>query len=345
MREEFARLEQSLARVPVGCLAVERHAGEDGPTPFPSGLRAQVDGRGAVGVYQPLPGVQVCLWRFAASRVDFAPAAPGPILAVTHCRLGRVVWDPGENAPGELDPGELALGHPGKEGLALRFPLESFQGASILLSPEALEHDCSPFPGLGSEVVERLLAHLPPSHSAATFPGDPDAACIFDPLYRAPPAHLSPLCALKVQELLLWLARLAPAPARLTPYRAQQERVIRDIHHLLTTHLDRRFTIQELSRRYLINTTSLKQRFKAAYGLPIAAYMKRYRVRRAAQLLLDSDVRIADVASQVGYETQGKFTQAFQDVLGQSPSQYRKQRLAQPNPFPGNIPDGPSPSF
>ena len=341
MRAEFARLEQSLARVPMGCLAVERHAGEDGPTPFPSGLRAQVDGRGAVGVYQPLPGVQVCLWRFAASRVDFAPAASGSVLAVTHCRLGRVVWDPEENAPGELDAGEVALGHLGKGGIALRFPLDAFQGVSMLLSPEALERSCPPFPGLDGGVLE----HLPPDHGAATLPGDPDAACIFDPLYRAPPAHLSTLCALKAQELLLWLARQGPSLASPIPYPAQQERVIREIHRLLTTHLDRRFTIQELSRRYLINTTTLKQRFKAAYGLPIAAYMKRYRVRRAAQLLLEPDVRIADVASQVGYGTQGKFTQAFQDVLGQSPSQYRRQRLARPGPPPEDPPVGPSPSF
>ena len=73
--------------------------------------------------------------------------------------------------------------------------------------------------------------------------------------------------------------------------------------------------------------------------------MKRYRVRRAAQLLLEPDVRIADVASQVGYGTQGKFTHAFQDVLGQSPSQYHRQRLARPGPPPEDPSVGPSPSF
>ena len=93
----------------------------------------------------------------------------------------------------------------------------------------------------------------------------------------------------------------------------------------MTEHLDQRYTIEELSRRYLINTSSLKEVFKAVYGLPIATYMKEFRVRRAMELLRESDASIADVAAQVGYESQGKFTKAFKDVAHQLPTAFRKQ--------------------
>ena len=67
-----------------------------------------------------------------------------------------------------------------------------------------------------------------------------------------------------------------------------------------------------------------KEVFKAVYGLPIATYMKEYRVRRAMELLRETDGSIAAVAAAVGYETQSKFTKAFKDTVGVLPSVYRR---------------------
>nr|WP_287226964.1 hypothetical protein [Oscillibacter sp.] len=51
----------------------------------------------------------------------------------------------------------------------------------------------------------------------------------------------------------------------LTRYGSQQTSRIQEIHALLTEHLDRRYTIEELSHRYLLNTSTLKEVFKAVY--------------------------------------------------------------------------------
>ena len=110
----------------------------------------------------------------------------------------------------------------------------------------------------------------------------------------------------------------------MTQYVSQQTELIKEIHHLLTGHLERRFTIEELSRQYLINTSTLKEVFKAVYGQPIARYMKEYRIRKAMELLRNTDMTIADLAAQTGYETQGKFSKAFRDVTQMLPSEYRK---------------------
>lgn len=64
--------------------------------------------------------------------------------------------------------------------------------------------------------------------------------------------------------------------------------------------------------------------FKAVYGLPIATYMKEYRVREAMKLLRETDATIAEIAYQVGYRTQGKFSEAFKDIVQMLPTEYRK---------------------
>lgn len=104
-----------------------------------------------------------------------------------------------------------------------------------------------------------------------------------------------------------------------------QEEVIREIHDLITGNLQTRYTIEELSRKYLVNTSTLKTLFKSVYGMPIAAYMKQYRISRAAQLLRDTTHSIASVAASVGYESQSKFTAAFKDIMKMLPTDYRKQ--------------------
>ena len=133
------------------------------------------------------------------------------------------------------------------------------------------------------------------------------------------------LIRLKLQELLLYLEGLESGGRELTRYGSQQTARRREIHALLTEHLDRRYTIEELSHRYLLNTSTLKEVFKAVYGLPIATYMKEYRVRRAMELLRESGGSIAAIAAAVGYESQGKFTRAFKDVTGQLPTEYRRE--------------------
>lgn len=65
--------------------------------------------------------------------------------------------------------------------------------------------------------------------------------------------------------------------------------------------------------------------FKAVYGMPLAAYLKEYRMKCAMRLLANGDASIADVAAAVGYETQGKFTKAFKAYAGTLPSEFRRQ--------------------
>ena len=134
-----------------------------------------------------------------------------------------------------------------------------------------------------------------------------------------------PYFKLGTQELLLYLNRLDPKHTAVPRYQSQQTETVRKIHDQLTGHLDRRYTIEELSRQFLINSSTLKQVFKAVYGLPIATYMKEYRIHKAMDMLRRTDKSIAQIAEEVGYETQGKFTNAFKDCTQMTPSKYRKQ--------------------
>ncbi len=114
-------------------------------------------------------------------------------------------------------------------------------------------------------------------------------------------------------------------PEKKADFNASQEEIIRNVHNYLIEHISERITIEELSKKFLINTTTLKQVFKKVYGTTIAAHMKKHRLEQAALLLIKTNDDILSVARAVGYESQSRFTAAFKETYGCLPSEYRKQ--------------------
>ena len=99
---------------------------------------------------------------------------------------------------------------------------------------------------------------------------------------------------------------------------------VNEVHDFLTTDLSKRYTIEELSLKFHINQTTLKMTFKTVFGQSIAAYMKEYRIKKSADLLKRGDKSISQIAYEVGYENQSKFTQAFKSITGVLPKDYRR---------------------
>ena len=127
-------------------------------------------------------------------------------------------------------------------------------------------------------------------------------------------------------ELAQMLHHMIEKLGRITcPEDEEDEAVIRKIHDRLTEDPGKRYTIDELAREYLINTAALKATFKAVYGMPVASYMKQYRMNEAAKMLRETEQSIADIARSVGYESQSKFSAAFKDIMKTLPTDYRRQ--------------------
>ena len=77
---------------------------------------------------------------------------------------------------------------------------------------------------------------------------------------------------------------------------SEQIETIRAVHDYLTQHLSSRVTIDELSRRFLMNPSTMKALFKSVYGSSLASHIREHRMQHAAKLLLEGDENVAQVA-------------------------------------------------
>ena len=73
-----------------------------------------------------------------------------------------------------------------------------------------------------------------------------------------------------------------------------------------------------------MSESKLRISFKSLYGQTLYHYKREAVMKRAMQLLADDELNIKNIAVRCGYENAAKFSAAFQDVHGITPSAFRK---------------------
>jgi YesN/AraC family two-component response regulator len=63
--------------------------------------------------------------------------------------------------------------------------------------------------------------------------------------------------------------------------------------------------------------------FKKGTGLNFTEYVSRVRIESAKNLLLNPNLRISEIAYQVGFQSLTHFNRVFKKVAGESPTDYR----------------------
>jgi AraC-like DNA-binding protein len=63
--------------------------------------------------------------------------------------------------------------------------------------------------------------------------------------------------------------------------------------------------------------------FKKATGLNFTDYLSRIRIEKAKNLLLNLNLRVSEIAFEVGFQSLTHFNRVFKKVTGQSPTEYR----------------------
>lgn len=82
-------------------------------------------------------------------------------------------------------------------------------------------------------------------------------------------------------------------------------------------------SIPVLSRKFGINTDKLKRGFKQVYGVAPYQYILSLRLVQAKSLLRDTEIPVADIAIQLGYEHAGNFSSWFRGITGMRPLEWR----------------------
>ena len=95
------------------------------------------------------------------------------------------------------------------------------------------------------------------------------------------------------------------------------------IHEHQTEHL----RLGQVAKAVNTSTYYFCKLFKKETGLNFTDYLCRIRIEKARNLLLNPNLRVSEIAFEVGFQSLTHFNRVFKNTLGHSPTEYRSQLL------------------
>lgn len=101
--------------------------------------------------------------------------------------------------------------------------------------------------------------------------------------------------------------------------------VIARAKQFITEHQTEDLSLEQVARSVHTSKFYFCKIFKRATGINFTDYLSRVRTERAKNLLLNPNLRVSEIAYEVGFQSLTHFNRIFKRILGQSPTEYRTQ--------------------
>lgn len=215
------------------------------------------------------------------------------------------------------------------ESLGSHFPQKVYKGFGIMFDLHMVRTGLSRYFKDFSIDFNSLTKKLCKGSNIFVMKTSGETKEILDKIYLSDPVEKLSYIRLKVLELLYLLSskNLDSMEYKCSYYEKTIVQKVKHVREHLTAELSEHITIEQLAREHGITQTMLKSCFKEIYGIPPYEYLKKLRMNYAAMLLKDKKYSISEIAGLVGYQNASKFSSAFRDVLGITPSEYRRELL------------------
>lgn len=103
-----------------------------------------------------------------------------------------------------------------------------------------------------------------------------------------------------------------------------QDPVVAKSLEFIQEHISEPIKVEDLLKHVFISRTLLERKFRTELGRTPLVEIRRQRVRRAQQLLADTNLSVANIAEACGFSSDIRLSTVFKELTGQSPSVYRK---------------------
>jgi AraC-like DNA-binding protein/ligand-binding sensor protein len=103
--------------------------------------------------------------------------------------------------------------------------------------------------------------------------------------------------------------------------------VITRAKEYINEHQTEDLRLGQVARAVHTSTFYFCKMFKKVTGINFTDYLSRVRIEKAKNLLLNPNLRVSEIAFEVGFQSLTHFNRVFKKILGQSPTEYRGQLL------------------
>jgi YesN/AraC family two-component response regulator len=104
----------------------------------------------------------------------------------------------------------------------------------------------------------------------------------------------------------------------------QNNTVQKIMNYIQGNFCDSTLSLKQISQQLGLHETYISKLFKEEYGENLSVVIERLRIEKAAILIKNTELKISDIAEQVGYTSDLSFRRAFKKMTGVTPGEYRE---------------------
>lgn len=102
---------------------------------------------------------------------------------------------------------------------------------------------------------------------------------------------------------------------------------IHKVKKYIEENYHKNISLKHIAQRFYMNPVYLGQLFKKTYGVYFKKFLLQLRIQQAKKLLRTTDLRIYEIAEQVGFGSVDYFVTQFEKMEGLTPTEYRRQTI------------------
>lgn len=115
---------------------------------------------------------------------------------------------------------------------------------------------------------------------------------------------------------------------RMTSSSTRSYKHVADIVHFISKNLHRPLSTIDVAEHLGLHRNYTINLFKKAMGVSIKQYIQYQRLQVVQSMLIDTDMSVSDIAYATGFNSLGRFYDAFSRHYGMAPKQFRKKLKA-----------------
>lgn len=285
-------------------------------------------GHAKMASYSVFDGVELVYNDVVMERITHTASPLVGLFEIHFCEDGRIECAFENGKCLYMNRGDVSIGWKKSDGYrhSSYFPSGFYKGLSLAVHLPRAQAAVDAFVGSGRIDLQGICNRFCINRDFGLISDDGRLKELFLDFYKVPVVLPDVFLRVKCIEIFVLLGTLTCVEHHERVYfEKSQVDLIKTIHDKIVNDLGRHYTIEELAATHRLSMTALKRCFKGVYGITIYQYVKRCRMRAAANELVASDDTILTIANRWGYENGSKFSSAFKQVMGCNPREYRLQ--------------------
>lgn len=136
--------------------------------------------------------------------------------------------------------------------------------------------------------------------------------------------ELSEKSVQSMMDFIRWANYLLSTAFSKLELTARQETISQKVHQYIKEHYAENIDRNSIAEEFYVNPEYLGKIYKRETGKNLKDAVSEYRIQKAKELLSHPNIRIGEIAMEVGFDSFAYFSTLFKKYTGTTPNEYRK---------------------